>query len=62
MTVHLERRALTDGVPVMHTIQGDAVRAAYDPRQIGEATALALLCTQVPAMVSRGFKVTHAVP
>ena len=62
MTVHLERAALTDGVPVMHLVQGDTVRAAYDPRQIQENAALAWLCTQVPAMVTRGFKVTHAVP
>lgn len=62
MTVHLELTALTDGVPVMHHVQGDAVRAAYDPRQIGEAAALAWLCLKVPALVTRGFKVTHTVP
>ncbi|MFJ8555270.1 hypothetical protein [Streptomyces sp. NPDC093676] len=60
MTVHLERATLTSGVPVMHTVQGDRVRAAYDPRQIEEAAALAWLCIQMPSLVRRGFQVEYA--
>lgn len=60
MTVHLERATLTMGVPVMHTVQGDHVRAAYDPRQIEEAAALAWLCISVPRLVRDGFKVLNA--
>lgn len=59
MTVHLERASLTVGVPVMHTVQGDQVRAAYDPRQIAEAAALAWLCLRVPRLVRDGFQVAH---
>lgn len=60
MTVHLERTSLTEGVPVMHAIQGDRVRAAYDPTQIEEAAALAWLCIQVPRLLRDGFKVMPA--
>lgn len=62
MTVHLELAGLTAGIPVMHTVQGDLVRAAYDPDQIGEAAALAWLCVCVPRLVSGGFEVRRAVP
>jgi hypothetical protein len=60
VTVHLERANLTAGVPVMHLVQGEQVRAAYDPDQIEEATALAWLCLRVPRLVRDGFKVTYA--
>lgn len=59
MTVHLECANLSDGVPVMHIVQGDQVRAAYDPQQIEEAAALAWLCTRVPQLVCTGFRVLH---
>ncbi|WP_309049279.1 hypothetical protein [Streptomyces sp.] len=59
MTVHLERATLTDGVRVVHTVQGDRVRAAYDPRQIEESAALAWLCIRVPGLVRNGFTVQH---
>jgi len=62
VTVHLERANLTDGVPVMHTVQGDKVRAAYDPQQIEEAAALAWLCTREPRLVRGGFRVLHTTP
>ncbi|MFR9796185.1 hypothetical protein ACL02U_09820 [Streptomyces sp. MS06] len=60
MTVHLERATLTTGVPVMHTVNGDQVRAAYDPHQIEEAATLAWLCVRVPRLVRDGFTVTYA--
>ncbi|MGI5443351.1 hypothetical protein ACQEV4_40255 [Streptomyces shenzhenensis] len=60
MTVHLERATLTDGVPVMHVVQGDQVRAAYDPGQIEEAAALAWLCISIPRLVRDGFEVEYA--
>jgi len=62
VTVHLETTTLTAGIPVMHMVRGDQVRAAYDPDQIDEATALAWLCVCVPRLVSGGFKVRRAVP
>ncbi|MGP4084138.1 hypothetical protein [Streptomyces sp. KR55] len=60
MTVHLERATLTDGVPVMHTVQGELVRAAYDPDQIEETAAMVWLCIRIPRLVRDGFKVMHA--
>lgn len=60
MTVHLEHATLTTGVPVMHTVQGDQVRAAYDPSQIEEAAALAWLCIRIPRLVRDGFQVLSA--
>ncbi len=62
MQVHLERANLTDGVPVMHTTQGEQVRAAYDPHQIEEAAALAWLCLSEPRLVRDGFHVMHTTP
>lgn len=62
MTVHLESADLTHGVPVMHRVDGDRVRAAYDPQQIDEAAALAWLCLQIPQLIREGFTVLYAVP
>lgn len=58
--MHLELASLTEGVPVMHSVQGDRVRAAYDPAQIDEGAALAWLCIQVPRLLRGGFKVMSA--
>jgi hypothetical protein len=60
VTVHLESATLTTGVPVMHIVQGGQVNAAFDPRQISEAAALAWLCTRVPRLVRDGFQVLYA--
>jgi hypothetical protein len=60
--VHLERASLTDGVPVVHLVQGDRVRAAYDPQQIEEAAALAWICLREPRLVSNGFRVLRTTP
>lgn len=62
MKVHLECVNLTDGVPVMHLVQGDKVRAAYDPRQIEEAAALAWICLREPRLVRDGFHVLRTTP
>lgn len=62
MTVQLERATLTHGILVEHHIYGDVVHTAYDPRQISEAAALALLCVRIPALVRDGFKVVHPLP
>lgn len=62
MKVHLERASLSDGVPVMHLVQGDQVRAAYDPKQIEEAAALVWICLREPRLVSDGFDVLHTTP
>jgi hypothetical protein len=60
VTVHLERAKLTTGVPVMHTVLGEQVRAAYDPDQIEEAAALAWLCICIPRLVRDGFEIAYA--
>lgn len=57
--MHLERATLSSGVPVMHTVQGEQVRAAYDPGQIEEAAALAWLCISIPTLVRNGFQVQY---
>jgi hypothetical protein len=57
VTVHLERAKLTDGVPVMYLVQGEQVKAAYDPDQTEEAAALAWLCIRIPRLVRDGFEV-----
>lgn len=62
MKVHLERASLTDGIPVMHLVQEDRIRAAYDPGQIEEAAALAWICLQEPRLVRDGLHVLHTTP
>ena len=62
MKVHLEHASLTDGVPVVHLVQGNQVRAAYDPQQIEEAAALAWICLREPRLVRNGFRVLHTTP
>lgn len=47
----MESANLDTGIPMMYRDYGHRVRMAYDPAQIGEAAALALLCTRVPRLV-----------
>ncbi|WP_405799340.1 hypothetical protein [Streptomyces sp. NBC_01506] len=49
--VRVERAELDSGIPVMYRDYGDRVRMAYDPAQIAEAAAIALLCVQLPRLV-----------
>lgn len=49
--VRLDEELLDIGVPVMYRDFGHRVRAAYDPRQIDRASALALLCTRLPRLI-----------
>lgn len=49
--VEVERAELDSGIPVMYRDSGHRVRMAYDPDQIGEAAAIALLCTRIPRLV-----------
>lgn len=49
--VHVEQADLDTGIPVMYRDYGQKVRMAYDPSQIDEAAALALLCVQVPRLI-----------
>lgn len=48
--VQVERVELDTGIPVMYRDYGQRVRMAYDPEQIGEAAAIALLCVHVPRL------------
>jgi hypothetical protein len=59
VTIRLELATLTIGIPVMHHIRGNLVRAAYDPQQIQESAVLAWLCTRIPQLVRDGFRVLH---
>jgi hypothetical protein len=47
----MERAELDNGIPVMYRDYGHRVRMAYDPEQIGEAAAIALLCVRVPRLL-----------
>lgn len=47
----MERASLDAGIPVMYRDYGHRVRMAYDPQQIGEAAAVALLCVRVPRLL-----------
>lgn len=49
--VQVEQAELDTGIPVMFRDYGHKVRMAYDPGQIGEAAALALLCIHVPRLI-----------
>lgn len=49
--VRLEQAELDEGIPVMYQDYGHHVRMAYDPNQIREAAALALLCVRLPRLV-----------
>lgn len=39
--------------------RGPVVRMAYDPRQIEEAAALAMLCIHLPRLLAEGLTVLH---
>ena len=49
--VEMERAELDSGIPVMYRDYGQRVRMAYDPQQISEAAAIALLCVRVPRLL-----------
>lgn len=46
--VYLEKRRLNDGAPMLYRANPTLIRAAYDPHQITEDTALTLLQLQLP--------------
>lgn len=49
--VQVERARLDDGVPVMYRTTGERIRLAFDPRQISESAAIALLCVHMPQLI-----------
>lgn len=49
--VQMERAELDRGIPVMYRDYGQCVRLAYDPEQINEAAAIALLIARMPRLV-----------
>ncbi|MEU0691928.1 hypothetical protein [Streptomyces uncialis] len=49
--LRVESADLDSGIPMMYRDDGPRVRMAYDPTQMGEAEALALLCTRIPRLV-----------
>jgi hypothetical protein len=51
--VRVERAELDGGTPVMYRTYESYVRLAYDPQQIDEAAALALLCIHEPQLVGK---------
>ncbi|MEV4437522.1 hypothetical protein AB0K09_00645 [Streptomyces sp. NPDC049577] len=50
--LRVERLRLDADVPMMYRDSGRLVRMAYDPEQIDEAAALALLYARVPRLVA----------
>lgn len=49
--VRLEQTELDQDVPMMYRDFGAYIRLAHDPRQITEASALAILCLRIPRLV-----------
>ncbi|WP_326730278.1 hypothetical protein [Streptomyces phaeochromogenes] len=49
--VQVEETDLDAGIPVMYRDYGQRVRMAYDPSQIDEAAAVALLCVRIPRLI-----------
>lgn len=58
--VLLEEADLDAGIPVMYRDCGTHVRAAYDPQQADEATALALIFWRVPRLIG-DYRLIHIV-
>lgn len=58
--VHVERARLSDGIPVMYRDYGTRVRLAFDPKQISQPAAIALLCISLPRLIE-GFRLLYAV-
>lgn len=59
--VRVEQADLGPGTHLMYRDLGTVVRLAHDPRQIGEAAALALLCLRLPRLVG-DMRVEHLRP
>lgn len=57
--VRVERADLDAGIPVMYRDTGKRVRMAYDPNQISEDAARALLCLCVPRLAPTLLLVGH---
>lgn len=57
--VQIEQADLDTGIPVMYGDFGHHVRMAYDPSQIDEAAALALLCVQIPRLIGSLDLIRH---
>ncbi|MDX6331243.1 MAG: hypothetical protein QOI83_3626, partial [Streptomycetaceae bacterium] len=49
--VHVESAHLDDGVALMYRDLGERVRLAFDPRQISEDAAIAVLCIHLPQLI-----------
>ncbi|MFI6279612.1 hypothetical protein [Streptomyces sp. NPDC050988] len=49
--VQVEQADLDTGIPVMYRDYGQHVRMAYDPSQIDEAAAVALICVRIPRLI-----------
>lgn len=48
--VQVEREVLDTGIPMMYRDLGARIRVAYDPSQISEGAAVAVLCIRVPRL------------
>lgn len=57
--VQVEQANLDTGIPVMYRDFGQHVRVAYDPSQISEAAALALLCVRMPRLIGSLDLIRH---
>lgn len=57
--VQIERADLDAGIPVIYRDCGPHVRMAYDPTQIEEAAALALICVRIPRLIGNLDLIHH---
>lgn len=48
--VQVEQEVLDAGIPLMYRDLGSRIRMAYDPSQIAEGAAVAVLCLNVPRL------------
>jgi len=56
--VQVQQERLDDGLPVMWRDLGERVRLAYDPDQISEGAAIAVVCGRLPHLMGH-MKITH---
>jgi hypothetical protein len=59
--VHVESARLDDGVPLMYRNLGERVLLAFDPRQISEDAAIAVLCIHLPQLIGN-IRVHRSAP
>lgn len=57
--IRIERARLDPGTPLVYRDDGRVVRVAFDPGQITEEAALAVLCLRLPRLVGDVRVIRH---